>query len=94
MEPHFLPTAYSIFDAAALARLLEKTHGFVDVRCQLIKGTVRDTYLVTTGDDHYIETVWGRGYVLKDPDPADGESTSEARGPVDTAAGAHAAAVA
>jgi len=22
-----------------------------------------------TGDDHYIETVWGRGYVLRDPKP-------------------------
>jgi two-component system cell cycle response regulator CtrA len=22
-----------------------------------------------TGDDHYIETVWGRGYMLKDPEP-------------------------
>ena len=23
-----------------------------------------------TGDDNYIETVWGRGYVLRDPEPA------------------------
>ncbi|MFZ7090549.1 response regulator transcription factor CtrA [Primorskyibacter sp. 2E233] len=23
-----------------------------------------------TGDDNYIETVWGRGYVLRDPDPS------------------------
>jgi two-component system, cell cycle response regulator CtrA len=23
-----------------------------------------------TGGEHYIDTVWGRGYVLKDPDPA------------------------
>ena len=22
-----------------------------------------------TGGDHFIETVWGRGYVLRDPDP-------------------------
>ena len=22
-----------------------------------------------TGGEHYIETVWGRGYVLRDPDP-------------------------
>ncbi len=25
---------------------------------------------VATGGDNYIETVWGRGYVLRDPDPA------------------------
>ena len=24
-----------------------------------------------TGGEHYIETVWGRGYVLKDPEPAE-----------------------
>jgi two-component system cell cycle response regulator CtrA len=22
-----------------------------------------------TGGEHYIETVWGRGYVLRDPEP-------------------------
>jgi two-component system cell cycle response regulator CtrA len=26
-----------------------------------------------TGDDNYIETVWGRGYVLRDPDPGQDE---------------------
>jgi two-component system cell cycle response regulator CtrA len=26
-----------------------------------------------TGGEHYIETVWGRGYVLKDPEPAQHE---------------------
>ncbi|WP_300520263.1 helix-turn-helix domain-containing protein, partial [Aliiroseovarius sp.] len=24
-----------------------------------------------TGGDNYIETVWGRGYVLRDPEPAE-----------------------
>jgi two-component system cell cycle response regulator CtrA len=27
-----------------------------------------------TGDDNYIETVWGRGYVLRDPEPTQDES--------------------
>ena len=27
-----------------------------------------------SGGENYIETVWGRGYVLKDPDPAAAES--------------------
>jgi len=26
-----------------------------------------------TGDDNYIETVWGRGYVLRDPEPSQDE---------------------
>ena len=26
-----------------------------------------------TGGDNYIETVWGRGYVLRDPSPAEAE---------------------
>lgn len=29
---------------------------------------LRKKITVATGDHHYIETVWGRGYVLKDPD--------------------------
>ncbi|MGI9437004.1 MAG: response regulator transcription factor CtrA [Geminicoccaceae bacterium] len=29
---------------------------------------LRKKIAVATGDHHYIETVWGRGYVLKDPD--------------------------
>ncbi len=32
--------------------------------CKLRKKLVQ-----TTGDEHYIETVWGRGYQLRDPDP-------------------------
>lgn len=27
-----------------------------------------------TGDENYIETVWGRGYVLRDPEPRSGET--------------------
>lgn len=26
-----------------------------------------------TGGDNYIETVWGRGYVLRDPEPKEGK---------------------
>ncbi|MGI9421281.1 MAG: response regulator transcription factor CtrA [Geminicoccaceae bacterium] len=32
---------------------------------------LRKKIAVATGDHHYIETVWGRGYVLKDPDEAE-----------------------
>jgi two-component system cell cycle response regulator CtrA len=31
-----------------------------------------------TGGEHYIETVWGRGYVLKDPEPAHHEAARAA----------------
>lgn len=58
---HHLPTTYSLFDAAALAKLLEETHGFFDVSCQLIKGTVRDIYRVTTGENRYILCIYRHG---------------------------------
>ena len=31
---------------------------------------LRKKIATATHGGHYIETVWGRGYVLKDPDPA------------------------
>jgi two-component system cell cycle response regulator CtrA len=31
-----------------------------------------------TGGSHYIETVWGRGYVLRDPMPLAGTATASA----------------
>ena len=31
---------------------------------------LRKKLVAATGGDHYIETVWGRGYVLRDPEPA------------------------
>ncbi|MGP6088291.1 response regulator transcription factor CtrA [Antarctobacter jejuensis] len=33
-----------------------------------------------TGDDNYIETVWGRGYVLRDPEPSQEEPKAVAAG--------------
>ncbi|MEM7042049.1 MAG: response regulator transcription factor [Pseudomonadota bacterium] len=42
---------------------------------------LRKKIAMATGDHHYIETVWGRGYVLKDPDeaaaPVDGTLAAE-----------------
>ncbi|MFU8882963.1 MAG: response regulator transcription factor CtrA [Rhodobacterales bacterium] len=32
---------------------------------------LRKKLAVATGGENYIETVWGRGYVLRDPEPAD-----------------------
>lgn len=35
---------------------------------------LRKKIAALTGGPHYIETVWGRGYVLKEPDQANGEA--------------------
>ena len=37
---------------------------------------LRKKLAVATGGDHYIETVWGRGYVLKDPEVGRGSDGS------------------
>jgi two-component system, cell cycle response regulator CtrA len=51
---------------------------------------LRKKLSIATAGDNYIETVWGRGYVLRDP-PADTESANAARHePVAVAAGAKA----
>ena len=34
---------------------------------------LRKKLAAATGGDHYIETVWGRGYVLRDPEPSEDE---------------------
>jgi two-component system, cell cycle response regulator CtrA len=51
---------------------------------------LRKKLSIATAGDNYIETVWGRGYVLRDP-PADAESSNASRHePVAVAAGAKA----
>ena len=51
---------------------------------------LRKKLSIATAGDNYIETVWGRGYVLRDP-PADAESANPARHePVAVVAGAKA----
>ena len=42
---------------------------------------LRKKLAVATGGDNYIETVWGRGYMLRDPDE---EPAAEKRGTVET----------
>jgi two-component system cell cycle response regulator CtrA len=39
---------------------------------------LRKKIAALTGGDHYIETVWGRGYVLKDPDGSTSEASADA----------------
>ena len=34
---------------------------------------LRKKLSTATGGENYIETVWGRGYVLRDPEPAQNE---------------------
>lgn len=38
---------------------------------------LRKKLAAATGDDHYIETVWGRGYVLRDTDSSASKSAKE-----------------
>jgi DNA-binding winged helix-turn-helix (wHTH) protein len=45
---------------------------------------LRKKIAAATGGDHYIETVWGRGYVLKDPEVQPDAQTAGAQ------SGAHA----
>ena len=48
---------------------------------------LRKKLMQATGGEHYIETVWGRGYVLKDPDPrADRGAVAAEAGSAATAA--------
>ena len=37
---------------------------------------LRKKLSIATGGDNYIETVWGRGYVLRDPQPLEGAGSS------------------
>ena len=36
---------------------------------------LRKKLATATDGDNYIETVWGRGYVLRDPEPSDMDDT-------------------
>ena len=58
---HALPVARSMVEADALARLLEAAYGLIDVRCQLIKGTIRDTYQVGSRDGPYVLSIYRHG---------------------------------
>jgi Ser/Thr protein kinase RdoA (MazF antagonist) len=58
-ENHF-PVLRSVLSADALALLLADAYGFAQVRCQLIKAVVLDTYHVATNDGPYIFRVYPR----------------------------------
>jgi two-component system cell cycle response regulator CtrA len=47
---------------------------------------LRKKLSIATAGDNYIETVWGRGYVLRDP-PADADSADTRHEPVAAVAG-------
>ncbi len=48
----------SFLSITALAQGIKTTYGFSGARCQLIKGTIRDTYLITSSNDSYILCVF------------------------------------
>ncbi len=53
---------------------------------------LRKKLATATNGDNYIETVWGRGYVLRDPVGDDGDSDKKRRGHQESEAGAPVAA--
>ena len=62
MPPQPIPSARSRLAVEGLARLLEVAYGLDEVRCQLIKGTIRDVYRVTSrGDANVILSVYPHG---------------------------------
>ena len=61
ISTHRLPVAKSLFAPEALARLIEKEYGFADVRCRLIKATMRDTYLVRFSGGSAVACVYRSG---------------------------------
>ncbi len=61
MLAHHLPVARSMVSVGALASLLEAEYGLSGVSCQLIKGTIRDTYHVTFRDGQYIFSIYRHG---------------------------------
>ena len=52
---------------------------------------LRKKIAAATGKHHYIETVWGRGYVLKDPDEAENRDDQSIPAVDDAPIGGHAA---
>lgn len=58
---HALPVLRSLPTPDGLARLLEAAYGLADVRCRLIKGTIRDTYLVAASDARFVCSIYRHG---------------------------------
>jgi|GEM_PF-1312732 Ser/Thr protein kinase RdoA (MazF antagonist) len=56
-----LPVRYSIVDIAALERLITTLYGWENVRCQLIKGTMRDVYEVWANGQHGVLCIYRSG---------------------------------
>jgi Ser/Thr protein kinase RdoA (MazF antagonist) len=55
------PVIRSFLDPEALSRLIEAAHGLSGVRCRLIKGTIRDIYLVTSATGPFVLAVYRHG---------------------------------
>ena len=54
MTEYSLPVRYAIVDVGALQTLIATLYGWTNVRCQLIKGTMRDVYEVWSDQQHAI----------------------------------------
>lgn len=52
-----LPVLRSLFTVEGLAELIASRYELTDVTCQLIKGTIRDTYKVVSGDASFVFSI-------------------------------------
>jgi Ser/Thr protein kinase RdoA (MazF antagonist) len=57
---HGLPILHSVPTPTGLAGLLASTYGLDGVRCRLIKGTIRDTYLVESSTGRFVCSIYRR----------------------------------
>lgn len=61
MIEYHLPVCYSIVHLSALQHLIGTLYGWTNVRCQLIKGTMRDVYEVWADQKHAIFCLYRQG---------------------------------
>ena len=61
MIEHSLPVRYSIVCLSALEHLIGTLYGWTNVRCQLIKGTMRDVYEVWADQEHAVFCLYRQG---------------------------------
>jgi len=61
VDEYSLPIRYSIVSLTALQHLIGTLYGWTNVRCQLIKGTMRDVYEVWADGEHAVFCLYRHG---------------------------------
>src|SRR5215207_374640 len=60
---HNLPIIKSFFDPYALAQVISQAYAFSNVRCQLIKATMRDVYHVMSWEGEFVALIYRASHV-------------------------------